>query len=464
MIPAKIEDVFIEISTSLTGEILEVSAGNFLRNYFKPFNLIYGICPFLEGTLEALTFAKPFFLEGMLIVVNEEEFNVDVELFKENKVVKILIHNRTNVYKIVDQLNQNRNDIFFIKRELAEKNLELAKLRKIAERANEEKSRFLAMMSHEIRNPLNVVLGYSEMIAEEQVNDNVKQYSKLLLRSGKNLKVIINDILDLSRIEAGKFELVNSEMDLKELLENAIKNYKHQNKNKHVSLVLSLPNEMPKLILGDAVRLNQILSNLLSNALKFTEVGVVSLKVTIISENDESIAFAFAIKDSGRGMTQEQTATIFNEYQQNEANDYRFFGGAGLGLSIVKRLLEAMEGSIYVDSQLEKGTVFTVNIQFNKVCPLKAVTIQREKNIAFKSLMGLRILVADDDALNQTIVAHILKKEKVILTQVKDGLEALNMLKDEIFDVVVLDIYMPNITGEALVQQRNSFKLENTQN
>lgn len=339
MIPAKIEDVFIQITTNISGVILNIDAGKFAISEFRLNQSIFDVCPFLEGTLEALEENTSFLLEGMVVNADNQEFNVDLELFNTSKVVTVLIHNRTNVYKYVDQLNQNRNDIFFVKRELAEKNIELDRLRKIADKANEEKSRFLAMMSHEIRNPLNVILGYSEMISNESINDNVKEYANFLSLSGKNLKVIVNDILDLSRIEAGKLDLVNSELNVHEVAKNAIDNYRFQNKNNKITLALEVDENIPKVLIGDDVRVNQILSNLLSNALKFTEKGVISLKLNIDSEEENQVLLNFLIEDSGRGMTAEQASKIFNEYQQNNKDDNRVYGGAGLGLSIVKKLL-----------------------------------------------------------------------------------------------------------------------------
>ncbi|TXD48277.1 hybrid sensor histidine kinase/response regulator [Polaribacter sp. IC073] len=461
MIPAKIDDVFIQITTSLSGVILNITAGKFLQKEFNAQESIYKTCPFLEGTLDALEISAPFLLEGMVLVSDFTEYNVDIELFKSAKNISVLIHNRTNVYKYLEQLNQNRNDIFFVKRQLAEKNIELDKLRKIADKANEEKSRFLAMMSHEIRNPLNVILGYAAMISEESINNSVKEYLKLLSLSGEHLKVIVNDILDLSRIEAGKLVLVNSPINIKEISKHCIENYRHQNTNTAVELLLEVSEKVPYLVLGDNVRINQILSNLLSNALKFTEKGEISIVVTVVSEDEKSVNIAFLVSDSGRGMTTAQTFEIFDEYQQNKKTDNRVHGGAGLGLSIVKRLLKAMNGRISVDSELGKGTVFKAEIPFLKETHQKSEVVKKIKTLASKSLRGKRILVADDDALNQTIVAHILTKENVTLTQVKDGLEALDILKTTIFDVVLLDIHMPNITGEQLVQQKKEFKKEN---
>lgn len=462
MIPAKIDTIFIQITTNFFGVILNIDAGCFAKNEFTTSDSIYKTCPFLEGTLEALEINTPFLLEGMLIISKNKEYNVDIELLKNKENVTVLIHNRTSVYKFVDQLNQNRNDLFFLKREIKEKNKELENLRKIADNANEQKSRFLAMMSHEVRNPLNVILGYSKMISEEEINANVKEYSKLLSLSGEHLKVIVNDILDLSRIEAGKLELVKKPINIRKIAENCIENFRYQNKNEEIELSIKVSKNIPKNLLGDDVRINQVLSNLLSNALKFTEKGKVLVDVKLQSETSTSAQIAFLVSDSGRGMTKEQATKIFEEFTQNTINDNRVFGGAGLGLSIVKRLLKAMNGTIKVESNLNVGTTFITEIPFLKA---KDIAVLKEKSKienANISLEGKRILVADDDALNQTIVAHILKKENAILTQVKDGLEASIQLKETVFDIVLLDIHMPNITGEQLVQQKNTFRKENS--
>lgn len=459
MIPKNIASIFIQITTQFSGEIISIDAGNLVKQEFKIQDSIYKVCPFLLGTLEALEVNTPFLLEGMLIVAKNKEYNVDIELLKQTNAVTVLIHNRTSVYKFVDQLNQNRNDLFFLKREIDEKNKELEELRKIADKANEQKTRFLAMMSHEVRNPLNVILGYSKMISEEDINAKVKEYSKLLSLSGEHLKVIVNDILDLSRIEAGKLSLENKPIQIADIVKKCFENYTYQNKKDNVCLSLSNHKNLPEWVLGDDVRLNQVLSNLLSNALKFTEKGEIKIDAKVVKETDEEVHIGFLVSDSGRGMTEKQASKIFDEYTQNKKSDNRVFGGAGLGLSIVKRLLKAMNGKITVNSELNVGTTFTVTIPFlkvksdnynNKEIVIKAISKEIE-------LEGKRILVADDDFLNQTIVAHILKKEKVDFTLVKDGLEAFNMLKKEVFDLVLLDIHMPNITGEQLVQKKQEF-------
>jgi signal transduction histidine kinase/CheY-like chemotaxis protein len=454
LIPAKIEDVFIQLTTDYSGVITNIVAGKFTKIEFIIQESIYDSCPFLEGTLEALTLNESFLLEGMVIESKSKEYNIDLEIFKKVEVIEILIHNRTNVYKYVDQLNQNRNDIFFIKREIAEKNIELDRLRKIADKANKEKSRFLAMMSHEIRNPLNSILGYAEMISSETLNDQVVKYIKNLSSAGKNLKVIVDDILDLSRIEAGKLELVSEEISIKEIVHNCENDFEHLNTNEDVNLVFSVSNKIPEFILGDSVRVQQILANLISNAIKFTEKGSVNTTVNVLSKTENEIKLIFEVADTGRGMSKEQGLKIFEEYQQNELNDNRIHGGAGLGLAIVSRLIKAMNGKVSVKSELNVGTSFFVEIPFFetiRITPFVAEEINKGKYIDLKNK---KVLVADDDILNQTIVSHILNKEKAKITLVNDGLEALSKIQRENFDVILLDINMPNMTGEELMRQK----------
>lgn len=458
MIPPKIENIFLEVIVNSEGIIKNISAGKFALKEFSINTSIFNPCPFLFGTLELLPEKKYFLMEGMVITSENKEYNIDLELFKSDDEISILIHNRTSVYKIVSQLNQNRNDLFFTKREISQKNKELAILRKASDKANEEKSRFLAMMSHEVRNPLNTILGYTNMIAEEDLSDKVKEYVKYLALSGKNLKVIVDDILDLSRIEAGKLELALEEIDVNEIVKSNYINFKNQNKNNLVDLQLSLSEKIPQILIGDGVRIYQILANLVSNAVKFTKKGTISLDTEIISENRKTAEIRFKIIDTGRGMTAEQTVKIFEEYGQTQLDDNRVFGGAGLGLSIVKRLVAAMNGSISVASKLNIGTTFSVEIPFKKPTKRSKKKVDEVEKIVSKNLKGKHILLADDDMLNQKITTYFLEKEEAIITLVDNGLEALKTLNHKKFDVVILDINMPELTGEALIHQKSTFK------
>ena len=346
MISSKIDFFFIELTVDSKGVVRALVAGKFAHSEFVLNQSIFTACPFLEGTLEGLVIDEPCVMEGMVIVSNGEEYNVDVELFNLGSEVSILIHDRTNVYKYVEKLNQNRNDLFFLKRQLNEKNIELERLRKISDQANEEKSRFLAMMSHEIKNPLNVILGYTELVNKENISKTVKKYLKYLTISGKNLKVIVDDILDLSRFEAGKLQLSKSAVNLNHVVNQLINDYEYSHGDIDVKLFFLCSPKLPKFVIGDDVRIYQILTNLINNSIKFTQKGSISLNVDLTSLDENDVIISFKVTDTGRGMSEKQIATVFEEYQQNELDDNRIHKGVGLGLAIVKRLVSAMNGTI----------------------------------------------------------------------------------------------------------------------
>lgn len=463
MIPSKIKSLFIQVEVVANGTISAVLSGEFNKEAFKVDATIYNIAPFLEGTLDALKINEPFLLEGMLFVFNDEEFNVDVELLKTAENITVLFHDRTSVYRFIEELNQKRNDLFFVKRKIAENNKELVELREIADKANEEKSRFLAMMSHEIRNPLNGILGNAELLANENLSEKAKVHSENIIHSGKSLKVIVDDILDLSRIEAGKLNLVEEEIILEKIVNNCIDNLKITNHNINVIVENNFTINKGKKILADGVRVSQILSNLLTNALKFTKEGFIKLTSTLVDTNDEKTTIRFVVEDSGRGMTLEQTQKIFEAYQQNNSDDNRILKGAGLGLAIVKRLVNAMNGSIAVESKLDVGTKFTVQFSFKNISKENKEIVKEKVEENFFELKGKRILVADDDVMNQFIVKNFLSKEQTHLTIVNDGLQALEKLQTETYDLVLLDINMPNLKGDELLSKSTTFKIENNQ-
>jgi signal transduction histidine kinase/CheY-like chemotaxis protein len=459
---SKIENFFIELTTDYKGVISKIVFGKFVLKEFELNQSIYPTCPFLEGTLDALLINKSYLIEGMIIVSGEEEFNVDVELFKLEGEVSVLIHNRTNVYKYAAQLNQNRNDLFFFKRQLNEKNSELEELRKIADKANEEKSRFLAMMSHEVRNPLNVILGFTELLNKEKTSIKIKEYLRSLTISGENLKVIVDDILDLSRVESGKLQLSKSPINLNEGIEQIRNNYLISHGNVDIKLLFSCSPELPKFVFGDDVRIYQILTNLIDNSIKFTQKGTVSISADVISLDGKDVEISFRVMDTGRGMSEKQTATVFEEYQQSELDDNRIHKGAGLGLAIVKRLVAAMNGSVNVTSKIGIGTTFQIDIPF-QIYESEIVEVKTEKTFVKKNyLEGSKVLVADDNFLNREIVSHILKNAGANCTLVKDGVEALTEMQKETFDIVLLDINMPNLSGDDLIKQKEAYEKSNS--
>ena len=282
MIPNKVQNTYIEISVDFNGIIQRIKTGLFCVNEFSVGQSIYTLCPFLEKTLDAITKDVIFTINGMVICTREIEYNVDVSFLKQEESIAILFEDRSQIYQYLTQLNQHRNDLYLLKEKIAKQNLELERLRLIAEKANEEKSRFLAIMSHEVRNPLNSILAYADIILAEAQREEIKKYANSLIISGKNLNVIVNDILDISRVEAGKLELLSEPISIKEVVENCVASYQIQYQNSPVKISAIFSDKLPKFVLGDSVRMSQILCNLIKNAYKFTQKGQITIKVAVV--------------------------------------------------------------------------------------------------------------------------------------------------------------------------------------
>lgn len=454
MLPDLINNSFIEIQITIEGEIKLISSGNFLKDEFVKHTSIFELCPFLIGTLEAVN-QESVLVECMFIVLSDKEYTVDVNLVKIDDNIVVTILDRSINYVNVENLNQARNDLFFLKRELGEKNKELERLRQIAEKANEEKTRFLAIMSHEVRNPLNVILGYAEILKKEITAKHVEKYINNLQFAGNNLKTIVDDILDLSKVESGKLKLVQQPISLEKVLDQIENNYKESLLIDSVDLVFECSENVPELVEGDDVRIYQILTNIINNAVKFTKKGAVTTKIELVEEKQKNAVLVFKISDTGRGMTEEQTKTIFEEYSQNKASDNRISKGAGLGLAIVKRLVQAMNGEISVTSQLNIGTTFSIEIPFKIVSNMEQ---NNEEQANVNLIRDKKILIADDSQLNRTIVAHVLRQNEAQVFEAIDGNDAYEQLKETTFDLVLLDINMPKLSGEQIVKAKSDYE------
>lgn len=449
---------YIELEVSQKGIIQKIVSGQFALEEFKPQTSIYDVCTFLEVTLDGLIEGQVQSIEGMVINSLSVEYNIDVELFLDHSLITILIQDRSNLYKIVRALNQDRNDFFIAKSLINKQNKELEKLRAIAEKSSEEKSQFLAVLSHEIRNPLNIILGFGGIIETESQEEKIKEHSHNLTRAAEGLKTLVNDLLNLSIIESGKIELALEPFSLIDVIDTTIKNFEILIKNNDVVLNTQTDKSLPKLVLGDSLRFSQIISNLISNALKFTKKGSVTLKTSIITETTTDIIIHFSIEDTGRGIAKETIEKIFLAYEQTELNDSRVYGGSGLGLSIVKHLVESMKGEIKVESEIGIGSTFSFQIPFKKDNSIGKEKVN-SKTISTNKVdfTNLEILIADDDMLSQTYSNHILQKTGAHVTIASDGLEAISQLKIKKFDVVLLDINMPNMSGQDVIKRKNTF-------
>ena len=309
------------------------------------------------------------------------------------------------------------------------------------ERANTEKSRFLANMSHELRTPLNGVIAISETLAHQQVTPRGRELAELIMSSGRLLERVLTDILDFSKIEAGEVTFARDEFGMDRLVSHIAELHRASAQAKGLDFRWSVSAEAEGRYAGDTVRITQVLSNLLSNAVKFTEAGEVALEVAVATDG----AICFQVSDSGIGFDEETGARLFRRFEQADASIRRRFGGTGLGLAISRSLVELMGGRIEVSSAPGVGPTFAVHV------PLERLEGEASDDGAGQAqdldIAGCRVLVAEDHPTNQKVVELILESVGVIPTIVENGQLALDLLKTERFDVVLMDMQMPELDG-----------------
>ncbi|MBR7618267.1 response regulator [Phenylobacterium sp. 20VBR1] len=318
----------------------------------------------------------------------------------------------------------------------------------VAVEANQAKSAFLAMMSHELRTPMNGVLGMAHALKQTKLDDRQAAQVEMLVRSGDGLMAILNDILDVSKIEAGKLELEAIAFDLGEVVERVMDLWRETASAKGVALSFEMAPGAPDWLEGDPNRLRQIMLNLVSNALKFTASGEVRLSVRpLMSDLKDRARFEIAVFDTGIGMTPEQQAKLFQSFSQADAATTRKFGGTGLGLAICRQLTDLMGGEISAESEPGRGSIFRVILDLARA---DAVDLD-EPEAESEGLMHLSILVAEDNPINQAVVRAVLEAVGARLETANDGAEALDMLREKSFDLVLMDVHMPRMDGvEAL--------------
>jgi len=321
-----------------------------------------------------------------------------------------------------------------------------------AEDSARAKSIFLSTMSHEIRTPMNAVIGLTNLLLAENPRTDQLQSLSLLRFSSENLLALINDILDYNKIEAGKIELENIQFNIGNTIQKYVDLSKDRASNKGIQVILKLDEKMPQVVFGDPVRFGQVLNNLIGNAIKFTDRGSVSVISELRKMTDNTCQVRFTIRDTGIGIAESKVDMIFENFSQGGNDIARKYGGTGLGLSISKKLIQLMGGEIKVSSVPEIGTDFYFDIDF------KVGNIESKKEtppVINNSIHQLNVLVAEDNMVNQVVVGSFLKKWGMKVTFAANGIEALDKIKDKSFDIVLMDLQMPEMDGiEATLQIR----------
>jgi len=386
---------------------------------------------------DTITFKKKFLTSQKKVYNDKVEFQF---LCKDNSY-RYLEFNSINL-KQKEKLNGlilDCRDITQRKRDA----VELVRLQKA-------KELFLANISHEIRTPINGIAGMASLLKLEQNPEERQTYLNAIKTSADNLKVIINDILDLASIESGKLNFEKVPFNLMDVLPSIVNTFKYQTKEKRISIDFAIDEKSNRILEGDPVRLNQMLINLVGNAVKFTYNGSVLVNCSVIKESKSTTWIELSVKDTGVGIPEEKLATIFDSFSQADESITRKFGGTGLGLTIVKQLVELQKGKIIVQSKEHVGSVFTLQIPYanGKTTARKKTGLSARNNGEMStSLKRLHILLVEDNDINRLYAQSILRNWNCIADIAENGLVAIERLKNKVYDVVLMDIQMPVMDG-----------------
>ena len=407
---------------------------------------------YLENNLATKAFT-PRRLELLKILSSQLAISIEnANLYKDLKVSheQLEDYSRTLERRVAERTTELSQSNDMLKLEITERKrieTELEKAKETAVAANKAKSDFLASMSHEIRTPLNAITGMADLLSDTQLTQEQRKYVQIFQLAGENLLEIINDILDLSKIESGQIELENAEFDLHELVENTCEIMATRAHKKRLELNCHIAGDVPAVVSGDSVRLRQVLINLIGNAIKFTEQGEIAVKVAHDPNDTTAGALLFSVSDTGIGIPAGKLQAVFDRFTQADSSTTRKYGGTGLGLTISKNLVELMGGHIRVESAVRQGSVFSFTVKLN----IQDV-LHTSAKIYPLDLRGIKILVVDDNDTNRLILHETLTGYGASVMAAAYGQRALVMLKDAKtegtpFQIILLDCRMPTMDG-----------------
>ncbi|MDP2686633.1 MAG: response regulator [Aequorivita sp.] len=342
---------------------------------------------------------------------------------------------------------------------LQDKNTELQEAKENAEKASQAKAQFLSTITHELRTPMYTVTGLTHLLLEEDPKPEQKEHLNSLKFSGEYLLSLINNILDLNKLEANKVEIEKAPFNLKKRIDGVLialkKSAEAKNNTIHYEYAPTLPHE----VLGDSLKISQILINLISNSIKFTENGEIWVRIQNAEKTAKKVVIHFEIEDTGDGISKKKQSTIFESFSQGSLQINRKYGGTGLGLSIVKNLLELMGSKIFLESKLGEGSKFWFNITYDISENDGIATPVNDLEVIFENdvFENKSVMIVEDNKINQMITKKILEKKKMVCTVVDNGMDAIKFAREEEFDIILMDIHMPGISGIEATKKIREF-------
>ncbi len=447
----------------ILGIIIYIIIGEILKEYI----VFDKIEPWLESIFvndeniaEFCSEAIQYFLLASLLIPISIFFVVK----PVNKTNSILSSMANEYFDLAHQYHNNNLELEQEIRERKKIETELIQARNKAEEAKLAKSQFLAVMSHEIRTPMNGVLGTTQLLNQTNLTDEQKEYVKILLESGQHLMFIIDDILDFSKLEANKLKLKDEAYNPKKVIQEVINGMKALAQDKNLKLYSTIDNHIPSFVMGDSIRIKQILSNLVSNAIKFTNKGEVSVSIAIHYDKNNSKKILFIVKDTGIGIAKERIKNLFQDFSQIDSIIMPSIKGSGLGLSICQKLVHLMGGEIFVESQEGVGSNFSFIIPLivAEEQKIKSNTIYKVEKFELDNKTNINILLVEDNKVNQLVIIKMLNKLGYTVDLANNGKEALIKLETKQYNIILMDLQMPIMDGLTATKQiQEKFTKEN---
>jgi CheY-like chemotaxis protein/HPt (histidine-containing phosphotransfer) domain-containing protein len=332
---------------------------------------------------------------------------------------------------------------------LAERRAELVRAKETAEAANQAKTDFLANISHEVRTPLNGIMGVTDLALDTELTSTQRDYLDMVKHSADELLQLINQLLDFAKIEAGKLTLEATPIALRQVIERTTRPLATRASMKKLALTCDISPDLPAYVIGDGMRLRQVIINLVENAIKFTPTGTVQLKAEPCALGDADVGVWFSVIDSGIGIPKEKQELIFGAFAQADSSTTREYGGTGLGLAISSQLVGLMGGRIWVESNPGSGSAFHFAVPFGAAAEQPSVAPREPKTVASVSVVSLRVLVVDDNAVNRAVAAGMIEQQGHVVTLAANGREAVAAARGQRFDLILMDLQMPELDGLA---------------